>query len=616
MNIEQIATETEHCVQGAIAQIANLDFGVQLSRPPKVEMGDFSFSCFALAKELKTSPNTIAEQIAWVINSDETTGNFIEKVTVAGGYVNIKVNPKHIFERLLTENWISDRKQQVGPVMVEYISPNTNKPLHLGHLRNGAVGMSVSNLLTFDGFKVVRTNLVNDRGIHICKSMVAWLRWGNGETPSSTGIKGDHFVGKWYVRFAKEADNDPHLLEETQEMLRHWEAGDPAVIELWRTMNGWVYEGFSETYQRLGFHFDHFYYESDTYKLGKDIVEAGLVKGVFYVSEGSVGQVEAAGEFDEVDANDAGLTIVDLPEKKEVIGKNGQPETVTWFGTNKDGSGRKATVLRADGTSVYLTQDLGTAEQKFSDFGLSKSIYVVGSEQEPHFQTLFAILEMLDYEWAKQCYHLSYGMVYLPDGKMKSREGKVVDTDNLVNDVKKMAAEEIRKRDAGGSLSDEEIDLRAEKIALGAIKFYLLKVSPRQEIHFDPAASISFEGQTGPYCMYTYARGNSLLAKSGELMATEPAIESLGNDEELTLAHKLMDMPSEMEIAAKDLNPCRVATYVYDLCKVFNQFYHQCPVIDSDNPALSSARLRLVASAIKAIRTCLEILGIEVLESM
>ena len=620
MNIERIATKTEQYIQTAIAEIGNLDFGVQLSRPPKVEMGDFSFSCFALAKPLRKSPTEIAKLIADKLSSSLPI-DFVEKVEAVNGYVNIKIQPEYLFGHLFQVDWSKVSRKSNDPIMVEYLSPNTNKPIHLGHLRNGAIGMAIARLLEYNGHTVIKANLINDRGIHICKSMIAWQRWGNGETPSSTGIKGDHFVGKWYVRFASESKNNPRLIDDAQEMLRQWEAGDLAVMKLWRTMNEWVYEGFAETYQRVGFDFDHFYYESNTYKLGKDIVEEGLKEGIFYVAENEVVQDEVIDESDETIDDDSakivpGMTLTDLPATREIIGKNGQKETVIWFGTNKDGSTKKATVLRADGTSVYLTQDMGTAVSKFNDFGLSRSIYVVGNEQDAHFKTLFGILEMLGYEWATRCYHLSYAMIDLPGGKMKSREGKVVDADNLIDDVKKIAAEEIIKRNAENALTPEEIDLRSEKIALGSIKFFLLRVSPRVKITFDPAAAISFEGQTGPYCMYTYARGNSLLAKSGELTSTEPAIESLGNEEELVLAHKLMDLPIEMEIAAKDLNPCRVATYVYDLCKVFNQFYHQCPVIDSDNPALSSARLQLVASAIKAIRTCLEILGIEVLESM
>ena len=300
--------------------------------------------------------------------------------------------------------------------------------------------------------------------------------------------------------------------------------------------------------------------------MGKDIVEKGLNEGIFYLAEEAV-EVEEGGEFDE-NRSDVGMTLVDLPATREVVGKDGKTKVENWFGTNKNGSTKKATVLRADGTSVYLTQDLGTAVQKFKDFGLSRSIYVVGSEQEPHFKVLFAILTMLGYKWADQCYHLSYGMVFLPEGKMKSREGKVVDADNLVDAVKEMASIEIRKRDKDSLLRDEEISIRAEKIALGAIKFYLLKFSPRQDIKFNPAESIAFEGQTGPYCMYTYARGASLLSKASEAGITtlDPAIEALGNEEEMSLAHKLMDLPTEMEMAMKDLNPCRVASYVYARC--------------------------------------------------
>jgi arginyl-tRNA synthetase len=463
-----ILNQTEEAVKKVFGEKPEI---LHLGFPPEVNLGDFSVECFPFAKQFKKSPTEIAKLLVDEIPS----GTIIQKAEAVGPYLNFKVLNAVLFGDVCAE--ITAKGDAFGNssigheqrVMVEYLSPNTNKPLHLGHIRNGALGMSVSNLLEATGHTVIKANLVNDRGVHICKSMLAWQKWANGATPKSEGVKGDHFVGQWYVRYAQEAEKKVHLEEEIQEMLQKWEFGDSETIELWKTMNSWVYDGFAETYQKLGLEFDTFYYESDTYKLGRDIIEEGLAKKVFY-------------------QDDRGAIIFDLPEAE--------------FGRDKQGQLKKVTVLRADGTSVYMTQDIGTALLKVTEHKLDRSIYVVGSEQNHHFQCLFKILESLGYPWAKGCYHLSYGMVYLPEGKMKSREGKIVDADDLIEEMQELATEEIRKRDPENNLSEKEIKNRAAKIGVGAIKFYLLRVRPSQDIHFDPEESISFEGFTGPYCQY------------------------------------------------------------------------------------------------------------------
>jgi arginyl-tRNA synthetase len=469
--------------------------------------------------------------------------------------------------------------------MVEYLSPNTNKPLHLGHLRNGALGMSVARLYEATGHWVVKANLINDRGVHICKSMLAWQRWGYESTPESVGKKGDHFVGNWYVRFAQEADRDADLENQVQQMLLLWEAGDRETVDLWKTMNDWVYDGFSRTYENFGLEFDVFYYESNTYKLGKDVIQKGLAAKVF--------------------AKDAhGNTVFQLPAKE--------------FGQEKNGEAKKVTVLRPDGTSLYITQDIATSILKIEEHSLNFSIYVVGSEQEYHFKCLFQILADIGYEWAKDCYHLSYGMVYLPEGKMKSREGKIVDADDLIAEIKKLAENEIRQRNPQGTLSDNEVKSRAEKIGIGAVKFYLLRVRPTQSINFDPAESISFDGFTGPYCQYAYARIFGILGKAGStgLELENVDFAQLGNPEEWQLLQKLIEFPAEVEGATRELNPSRVAVHIFNTAKAFNQFYNKHPVIKAENDKLVNARLALIKATAVVLKKGLNLLGIAVLENM
>jgi len=561
--------------------------GLEIGFPPSTDLGHFAVACFPLAKQFRKSPADIARTLAANLAPD----GVLLKAIATGPYVNLTVSSAVLFGDICAQIISNENSYGESPsglnkrVMVEYLSPNTNKPLHLGHLRNGALGMSVARLHEATGHRVVKANLINDRGVHICKSMLAWRRWGDGSTPASAGKKGDHFVGDWYVRFAREADRDPDLEKQVQQMLQQWEAGDQETVDLWKTMNSWVYDGFSRTYDNFGLEFDVFYYESDTYKLGKDVIQKGLEAGVF--------------------ATDAhGNTVFQLPAAQ--------------FGQEKNGAAKKVTVLRPDGTSLYISQDIATSILKKEEHNLDFSIWVVGSEQEYHFKCLFQILADLGYDWAKDCYHLSYGMVYLPEGKMKSREGKIVDADDLIAEIKNLAAAEIRQRDPEKNLSGAEVKRRAEIIGIGAVKYYLLRVRPTQSINFDPAESISFDGFTGPYCQYAYARicGIHEKAASAGVNPDSADYALLGNTEELQLLQKLMEFPAEVEGAAGELNPSRIAVHVFNTAKAFNQLYNKHPVIQAGNEQLAGARLALIRATAVVLKKGLDLLGIEVLENM
>ena len=613
MNINDVKQHilgiTQMVIQKALGKQAS---SLSVIYPPDVKFGNFSIEFFSVVKEevenllgvtsrkemskeekdayketMKQGIREAIEKIAKFIStipSDE----IIEKVSIVGPYVNFKVRDSIYFGSIFSE--VIEKGDLFGnssiglgqKVMVEYLSPNTNKPLHLGHLRNGSLGMSISNILAFSGYDVVKSNLVNDRGVHICKSMLAWQRWGQGETPQTAGLKGDHFVGKWYVRYSQEEDKDPSLAEEVQTMLKKWEEGDSETMALWQKMNDWVYDGFAKTYQDFGLEFDTFYYESKTYMLGKDIIEEGLKKGVFKRDEKNI-------------------ATFFLPEE---------------FGKNKDGSDKRVTVLRSDGTSVYITQDIGTALKKVDDHNLNRSIYVVGSEQIHHFRCLFAILKALGYEWAENCYHLSYGMVYLPEGKMKSREGKVVDADNLIRDVVEIVSGEIKKRNP--NISMDELEKRASIIAVGAIKFHLLRVTPGQDIHFDPKESVALDGFTASYCQYAYVRSAAILravkSSANEIGAIDYSV--LGEREEIILAQKIAQFPEAVEFAVKELNPSRIASYVFDVAQSFSQFYSKHSVLKVEDETLKKARIALVTATLITISNALHLLGIETLEEM
>jgi len=559
---------------------------IVLKFPPNIALGDFCFETFEIAKKIGRTAQETAKILSQNLKLD-----ILDKVEAMGPYVNFKVKNNILFKEILGEivkKGLAEKTKQKEKIMIEYLSPNTNKPLHLGHLRNGALGSALVEIFKASGNKVISANLINDRGVHICKSMLSWLKWGGGETPETAKMKGDHFVGKWYVKYGLEEEKNPTLKDEVQEMLKKWEAEDKEVRELWQKMNAWVYKGFKETYQKFGLKFDVFFYESKTYKLGKDIVEKGLKKGVF--------QKEANGQ-----------AVAQLPQSK--------------FGLNKDGKPNKKVLLRADGTSVYTTQDLGTAVEKFKKYKLDKSIYVVGSEQDYHFKCLFEILSQLSFDFAEKCYHLSYGMVYLPEGKMKSREGKVVDGDGLIAEMEEMAKEEIKKRDLKNKLSLKELNERACKIALGAIKFYLLIANAPTDLHFDPKQSLSFEGKTGPYCLYSYARAKSVLRKANiktkaTIQAKQTNFSLLKEREALALARGLLEIKIALKDAQAELNPSKLTQAVYNLALLFNQFYQALPVINKKNPNLTQARLKLVEAVSVALKQGLNLLGLETLDEM
>lgn len=556
---------------------------VILSHPPTPEMGDYASNvALVLSKELKRSPKEIAESIA--SSSQLLASSFIQKIEVVGGFINFTMSPGEWAKEVL--GVVSDERGDYGnatfdksKVMVEFLSPNTNKPLHLGHMRNGILANAVINILRSQNQDVVKVGIINDRGVHICKAMLAYKIWGGESTPESSGVKPDHFVGDWYVRFSKEADNDPSLQQQAQDMLVKWERGDEETIALWKKMRQWVLQGWKETEEVMGFSYDKAYFESDVYTYGKDIVASGLEKGVFR-------------------KNEEGHTVFDLSTEE--------------FGTDENGNARFINVLRADGTSLYTTQDLGLAVSRAQEWNIDKLIYVVGSEQKFHFQALFAMLKALGYAWAKDLRHLWYGMVYLPDGKMKSREGTVVDADDLISEVRSLAKEEIHSRSPESGV---DIDSRARIIALAAIKFYFLKVKASSDIHFDPKESISFEGFTGPYCLYSYARSKSIL-RASSVIPTDSGYSNLSSAEEREVIRQLEEYPEIVARAASEYNPAVIAMHVFETCQAFNTFYTKHQVLKAENEEIKNARLQLVAATAQVIKNGLGLLGIETVEEM
>lgn len=593
MKIEQhIVAATLNAVKQLYQQeIAEEQINLQETRP-EFE-GQLTIVVFPIVRFSKQSPEETANAIG---NYLVTHVPDITAFNVVKGFLNLSIADAYwinLFNQVLLADGFGAIKPNGKKVMVEYSSPNTNKPLHLGHVRNNLLGYAVAELLKADGYEVFKVNLVNDRGIHICKSMLAWQKWGNGETPESSGLKGDHLVGKYYVVFDKEykkqiealmaqgqtedeAKKNAELIKEAQQMLLAWENGDEAVISLWKTMNGWVYDGFAVSYKNLGVDFDKYYYESNTYLLGKDTVDEGLAKGVFFKKEdGSV-----------------------------------------WIDLTDEGLDQKL-VLRADGTSVYITQDLGTAQMKYDDFKMDQSIYVVGNEQDYHFKVLFLILNKLGKSWAKGLYHLSYGMVDLPSGKMKSREGTVVDADDLVAE---MIATAKQKTEALGKTNDFSEEEKAElyyNIGLGALKYFLLKVEPKKRLLFDPSESIDFQGHTGPFIQYTHARIKSLLSKAGyqaEAKATD--IDTLSNTER-DMVMLLAKYPSEIASAAQAYSPAFLANYLYEVAKLFNKFYHEVPpIVKEDSAMLKQHRLNICRLTADVLKAGTQILGINVPERM
>ena len=579
-----------------VEQFVFEQYKVRLSKvdfvPTKKEFeGDITIVLFSMLKEVKADLSELAALIGDHLSahSDE-----VERYSVVKGFLNLSLSNTYLadlFATLCAEQNFGKLESTAKTYMVEYSSPNTNKPLHLGHVRNNVLGYAVANILEAAGNKVIKTQIINDRGIHICKSMVAWLKYGEGETPQSTGLKGDHLVGKFYVIFDKVYKEQQESLKneglsediaakqapifvEAQEMLRKWEAQDPETIALWNRMNQWVYSGFNETYSNLGVHFDKLYYESDTYLLGRDIIEEGLLKNVFY--------------------------------KK--------PDNSVWADLTDAGLDEKL-VLRNDQTAVYMTQDLGTAVQRVVDYPeIDGMVYTVGNEQDYHFKVLFILLQRLGYPWASDLHHLSYGMVDLPSGKMKSREGTVVDADDLMVEMAQTAgsiASELGKLDG---FSDQEKQQLFHQIGLGALKYFILKVDPKKRILFDPEASVDFQGNTGPFIQYTYARIRSIARKVNQetITASPVTIE----EKERALILSLAQYPDTIRQAAEMLSPALVANYLYELVKQFNSMYQQLPILGSTDEAVKSFRVALTLKVGEVIKHASNLLGIEVPERM
>ena len=587
----------QHILQ-AVQELYNVSLeNVELQQTKKEFVGDVTLVVFSLLRHIKGNPVQIGEQIGTYLK--EKASDLVTDFNVIKGFLNLVIADAY-YLNFLTE--IKDNPQfglatpnSKEAILVEYSSPNTNKPLHLGHIRNNLLGYSVAEILKAAGHKVYKTQIINDRGIHICKSMVAWQRFGNGETPENTGLKGDKLVGNYYVAFDKaykeeiqeliaqgkskeEAEKQAPIFIAAQEMLRQWEAGDPEVMKLWKQMNGWVYDGFAVTYKNLGVDFNSYYYESNTYLLGKDIVEQGLQKGVFFKKEdGSV-----------------------------------------WCDLTADGLDEKL-VLRADGTSVYITQDMGTAIQRVKDYPDVKGmVYTVGNEQDYHFKVLFLILKKLGYNWASHLYHLSYGMVDLPSGKMKSREGTVVDADDLIAEMEqtaKVISQELGKLDGYTEAQKEDL---YHTIGLGALKYYILKVDPKKRILFDPKESIDFQGNTGPFIQYTYARIQSILRKYAEMGDNKEAITlpSVLQEKEKTLLKSITLFPSIVQDAADNYSPAVVANYVYDLVKDFNSFYQNVSILGEEDASKRHFRVALSKKIGEIIAESFKMLGIQVPERM
>ncbi len=586
--IAQIAASSIEALYGA-ADASQ----IQIQKTRKEFEGDYTLVTFPLLKLSRKAPEATANEIGEHIVANNPT---ISSFNVIKGFLNLSIAPAYWAERFAEET-ANENYGQAEPtnrtIMIEYSSPNTNKPLHLGHIRNNLLGYSVAQILKANGHNVIKVNLVNDRGIHICKSMLAWQLYGGGETPASSGMKGDHLVGKYYVEFDKhykaevkelveggmseeEAKKKAPIMLAAQEMLRKWEAKDEEVYKLWQTMNGWVYEGFDVTYKALGVDFDKVYYESQTYLLGKSLVQEGLDKGVFFRKE----------------------------------------DNSVWIDLEVDGLDQKL-LLRGDGTSVYMTQDLGTALSRFEENKLDDMIYVVGNEQNYHFQVLKLVLKKLGYEWSDNIYHLSYGMVELPEGKMKSREGTVVDADDLIADMVDTAREMSNELGKLDGCTDEEANAICTMVGLGALKYFILKVDPKKTMLFDPRESIDFNGNTGPFIQYTHARICSVLRKAEEAgidFKSEVECELL--PEEIELIKSLGEFPTVVASAGENFAPSLIAAYAYDLAKTFNGYYHDHSILKEEDEKKRQMRVKLAAEVARVISRAMKLLGIDVPQRM
>ena len=597
MEIENILTEN---IVNAISALYGTQITtdkIQLQKTRKEFEGDFTLVVFPFLSLSRKRPEETAKEIGEYLAKEQS---LVTSYNVIKGFLNLSIDTNYWIDLLQTiektEKWgITPISKDSPLVMVEYSSPNTNKPLHLGHIRNNLLGYALANIIEANGNRVVKTNIVNDRGIHICKSMLAWQKWGNGETPENSGKKGDHLIGDYYVAFDKhykaeineaiekgatkeEAEASSALMAEAREMLVKWESGDADVRNLWKTMNGWVYEGFDETYRTLGVNFDKIYYESDTYIVGKETVLNGLEKGIFYRRE----------------------------------------DESVWADLTKDGLDEKL-LLRSDGTSVYMTQDIGTAQLRFRDYPIDKMVYVVGNEQNYHFQVLSLLLDKLGFSWGKDLVHFSYGMVELPEGKMKSREGTVVDADDLMQEMFDTARE--TSIELGGKLNDltpEEAEKTIRTIGLGALKYFMLKVDARKNMLFNPKESIDFNGNTGPFIQYTYARTRSIERKAAEsgintVKITAPAAIS---DKERSIIRQLYEFPAIVRQAGNEYSPSVIANYAYELAKEYNQFYHDFSILRENDEILKAFRIQLTRNVGKVIKTAMNLLGIDVPEKM
>lgn len=549
--------------------------------PPRAELGDLAFPMFPYAPLLKTSPKDIAQQVAERLRRNDSAAS--AGIEIQGPYLNIHLDRLSVTAEVIAEILKSVELYGRGEsfegqrIVLEFSCPNTNKPLHLGHLRNDALGMSIERILSALGAEVLKVNLINDRGVHICKSMTAYQHFGDGITPEDREQKGDHLVGDFYVRFAEWSKENPNAEELARQMLKSWEEEDPKVRELWKKMNRWAIEGIEETYKKTGVRFDKIYLESQTYLLGRKIVEAGLEKGVFYKeSDGSV--------------------WVDLSAEKL----------------------DKKVLLRSDGTSLYLTQDLGTAVQRYQDWPFDRMIYIVGNEQRYHFQVLFKVLELLGYDWAENLYHLAYGMVNLPEGKMKSREGTVVDADDLIEDLERLAAEEIVEKGRQTEVGD--LKLTAEKIALGALNYYLLQPSPLKDMIFDPKESLSFSGSTGPYLQYTGARISSMLRKFNERkLEFQRGVfkpELLTQPDEWSIVKQMASYPESVIQAARELNPSIITAALFELAQTFSHYYHDNPVLHNEDPDLVVSRITLAQAIRQVLAGGMSLIGVPFLDRM
>ncbi len=579
----------------AVKELYNADIletQIALQATRKEFEGQITIVTFPVTRFSKSSPEQTGKEIGAYLQQHIAE---ISDFNVIKGFLNIVLSDAYwitLLNQTITAKDFAVFPANGKKLMVEYSSPNTNKPLHLGHIRNNLLGYAVAEILKAYGYDVIKANLVNDRGIHIWKAMLAWQKFGNGETPESTGLKGDHLVGKYYVVFDKEykkeiealkaegqteeeAKKNAPLMKEAQAMLQQWEAGNEEVISLWKTMNSWVYAGFEKTYKQLGVDFDKYYYESNTYLLGKDIIQEGLDKGVFF--------------------------------KKE--------DNSVWIDLTDEGLDQKL-VLRGDGTSVYITQDLGTAQLKYDEFKMNDSIYVVGNEQDYHFKVLFLILKKLGKAWADGLFHLSYGMVDLPSGKMKSREGTVVDADDLMAEMLKTA--QVRTEELGktGGLDEESKAALYDTIGMGALKYFLLKVDPKKRLLFDPNESVDFQGHTGPFIQYTHARIKSVLSKAEFDFDSAVSVPATISSYERDLIQQLGAFPEAIEASAQEFSPAQLANYIYEVAKFYNKFYHEETILKAEDPDVKNFRLHLSASAAKVIAKGMNLLGIHVPERM